>query len=411
MSEHQGINHKWMGHSNKLIVFNLIRLEGPITRTKLAKLSGLSKAAISSSVNKLLERNLITESKHERYEKVGRKPHLLSVNPSAAYFISIDIGFNEIRFSLTNLSDQLVSKNKTKTPTKSWEEVLNTLLKNIKGLSKWSNIEYQKATGVSIGLPGVVDSNGIVSYVPKIGDKKEYPLKEKLSRELEIPLLLENNVNLSTLGEFSRQYGDYENLVYLSFHEGGIGAGIVINGNLYKGADFHAGEVGWLVTDKSCLEKCQKENQGFLESQVSSSALVKKGKKLLKKRNSHDPLLDRINDIEDLNVKKIFNSYRTSSVANQLIQEWVKDIATTLVAISSMLDPDLIILGGRIVEFARPTLKELIKIVDRHTQRTPKIEVSDNYPENTLYGGAQLCFENLNSIIWHEENFKDEVRG
>lgn len=402
MVQHKGINHKRMSYSNKLIVFNLIRLEGPITRTELAKLSGLSKAAISSSVNKLLNRNIITESKHEGYEEVGRKPHLLSVNPQAVYFISVDIGFTDTQFSVTDLDNHRATKIKRETP-QTWEQILQLLTQNIKKISKWGNVPYKKVKAASIGIPGVVSSDGVVSYVPKIGDSLEYPLKEKLSSKIEMPILLENNVNLATLGEFSMQYGDHANLVYVSFHREGLGAGITIDGSLYKGAKYHAGEIGWFVTNRNCLEGGQKDNQGFLESQVTATALEDKCKKLLQKRDSDDPLLDIVDDPKQIDVETIFRSYRTSSVANQVIQDWVKDVATSLVAISSLLDPDLIILGGGIIEAAKPTFQELTKLIDNHTQRTPKIQVSDNYKENVLHGGAQLCIENLDKLIWEEQ--------
>ncbi|MBS3736852.1 MAG: ROK family transcriptional regulator [Candidatus Bipolaricaulota bacterium] len=399
--QHKGINHKRMSHSNKLIVFNLIRLKGPITRTELAQISGLSKAAISSSVKKLLNRNIITESKHEGYKEVGRKPLLLSVNPQAVYFISVDIGFTETQFSVTDLNNHQVSKIQRETP-RTWKQILNLLTQDIQKVSNWSNVSRKKVKGASIGIPGVVDSDGTVSYLPKIGDSQDYPLQEKLSSKIEMPILLENNVNLATLGELSMQYGDHSNLVYISFHRDGLGAGIAINGSLYEGAEGHAGEIGWFVTNRNSLDGKQKDNQGFLESQVTATALTDKCINLLKKRDSDDPLLDKVDDPGQLDVETIFRGYRTSSVANQVIEEWVKDVATSLVAISSLLDPDLIILGGEIVESAKPAFQELTDLIDKQTQRTPKIEVSDNYTDNVLHGGAQLCFENLDKLIWEE---------
>lgn len=398
---HQGINHQWMGHSNKIIVFNLIRVEGPITRSEIARVSGLSKTAISSSVNKLLKQNLITESKHEGYEQVGRKPHLLSVNPEAVYFVSIDIGFTETLFSITNLDNQRVAKCKSETP-RNWDQILNLIVKTTRGTSEWSEVPYEKVKGASIGIPGVVNEDGVVSYVPKIGNNQKYPLKEKLASKIDLPFILENNDNLATLGESSAQYGDYPNLVYISFHRDGIGSGIVINGSLYRGGAHHAGEIGWLVTDKNRLRGKQKDNQGFLESHVTAPAITEKCRSLLEERDSHDPLLDKVKRPEDINSETIFKSYRTSSVANQIIQEWVKDVATSLVATSSILDPDIIILGGEIIEAAKPTFQELKELIERHTQRTPKIEVSDNYLENVLQGGAQICLENLDELIWEE---------
>ncbi len=398
---HQGINHQWMGYSNKLIVFNLIRVEGPITRTELARVSGLSKTAISSSVNKLLDGNLIRESKHEGYDQVGRKPHLLSINPEAVYFVSIDIGFTETLFSITNLDNQRVAKYKSKTP-RNWDQILNLIVKTTKETSEWSDVPYEKVKGASIGIPGVVDEDGVVSYVPKIGNNQKYPLKKKLASKTDLPFILENNDNLATLGESSFQYGEYPNLVYISFHRDGIGSGIVIDGSLYRGGAHHAGEIGWIVTDRNSLKGEQKDNQGFLESHVTAPAITEKCRNLLEERNSHDPLLDKVKNPQEIDPETIFKSYRTSSVANQIIQEWVKDVATSLVATSSILDPDLIILGGEIIEAAKPTFQELKELIDKHTQRTPKIEVSDNYLDNVLQGGVQICLDNLDKLIWEE---------
>ena len=195
--------------------------------------------------------------------------------------------------------------------------------------------EYHDFSCISISTAGQVDSDkGYIIYAnDNIPGYTGTKWKKILEKKYKVPVYVENDVNAAALGEL--HYGiakNHNNFLCLTYGTG-IGGAIVINGDIYTGSSGIAGEFGALIlrSDKHIKDK---PYSGSYEEIASTTALVKKAKKL-------DSSLD--------NGRKIFSRIKEKKV-EKLVDEWVKDIGVGLASLIHLFNPDMIVLGGGVLE-------------------------------------------------------------
>jgi len=382
-----------IGKLNKSLVLKQIRLHGPISRAEIARKTGLSKPSVSRSINILLRENLILrEGTPEVHEKIGRKPEMLRFNNRAAFFISIDIGGTKITFGIGDLSGEILKEYQIENPH-SWDEIVKLIFIETKKLLKSTKISYGDLKGVAVAAQGVVKiDEGTVTSAPNIMGPREYPLRDKLKEYLQtVPLWIENDVNLSAMGEFWRMQEKYKNIVYISIGTV-IGGAIIINGKLFRGKNYYAGEIGWFIPDRGYLFK-ELGEFGCLERLATGPALVEKTRRIIQKGYYKDDFLISNNSITP---RKIFNAYKKGSVvAKQVVKEWIENLGITICNISSLLNPELVILEGGLTRSGGFFLKDLRRIVQWGCQVPPEIKISTLQHRAPLYGGLKLCIDNF----------------
>lgn len=392
----EGLNPSSIGRENVEMIFRLIQREDGVSRTEIAEFSGLSKTAVSSSVNRLLEEGLIEENKHKRYSKVGRKPRLLTINPEGKHFISIDIGGTSVTYGLGNLGGDLLGTKTIPTP-ENWKALHKDIIDTLRGCDTWSKRSYQEVEGLAIAVPGVVNEDGTVNYAPNIEGLDHIKLNEELGKELAIPIFLENDVNASALGEYRERKSDHSNLVFIAIGTG-VGAGIIIDGELFKGATNHAGEVGWFVSEISHMGEGEDGQKGWLESRISGPDVVRRAKeKLLEVQE--DPLI-----AEDLSLdpKIILGDNLKSPVARKVTEDWINVVSMLVSNITAIIDPELVILGGGVSKTGCQHLEDIRKRVEKNTQRTPMIDRSKLGDKAPLYGGLAVCRQKISHFLWEK---------
>jgi len=394
MGSEKGLNPSSIGRENVEMIFQLIQRAGEITRTEISSSSGLSKTAVSSSVDQLLDKDLILEDKHRRYSKVGRKPRLLSVNPEGLYFISIDIGGTTVTYGLGDLTGKLL-ETETKSTPGHWETLYEDILYQVKNSGEWSSKSFEQIDGVAIAVPGVVNQNGTVYYAPNIEGLDRVQLGRELGDVLEIPIFLENDVNASALGEYQKRKSTYSDIVFIAIGMG-VGAGIINDGELFTGFSNHAGEVGWLVSDVDHMDVKKNGKKGWLESRVSGPDIVRRVKQRLR-----DNLEDPLSDIKSrLSPKIILRNELDSPIAREIIDDWVKVVSMLISNVTNIIDPQLIVLGGGVSKTGGKYLGEIKRKVARNTQRSPEIELTTLGDEAPVYGGFAICKKNISEFIW-----------
>ena len=382
-----------IGKLNKSLVLKQIRLYGPISRAEIARKTGLSKPSVSRSINILLRENLILrEGTPEVHEKIRRKPEMLRFNKRAAFFISIDIGGTKITFGIGDLSGEILKEHQIENPH-SWDEIVKLIFIETKKLLKSTKISYDDLKGVAVAAQGVVKiDEGTVTSAPNIMGPREYPLRDKLKEYLQtVPLWIENDVNLSAMGEFWRMQEKYKNIVYISIGTV-IGGAIIINGKLFRGKNYYAGEIGWFIPDRGYLFK-ELGEFGCLERLATGPALIEKTRRIIQKGYYKDDFLISNNSITP---RKIFNAYKKGSViAKQVVKEWIENLGITICNISSLLNPELVILEGGLTRSGDFFLKDLRRIVQWGCQVPPEIKISTLQHRAPLYGGLKLCIDNF----------------
>ena len=263
---------------NTQLVLNTIMSHGPISRAAIAAKLGLTKATISAIVQTLLDRFLVLETGSGEVKK-GRRPILLELNKDCGYIISIDLSAEYITVLTANLMGENCSL-KRYTNNASRDDILakieDTVAKTIAGVPK----SHYGTVGIALAIHGVVYDNEVVffPYTPYEG----IPFASHLEAKFGLPVILENEANLSALGEWAYSF-HRENLLNISIHSG-IGLGIVMNNQLISGQDGYAGEFGHTIIEVDG-RVCPCGNLGCLEQYASERILLKelseiKGRKI-----------------------------------------------------------------------------------------------------------------------------------
>ncbi|WP_446715842.1 ROK family protein [Bacillus sp. OTU2372] len=258
---------------NQKLLLNEIVANSPISRAKLSEKTGLNKSTVSSQVNTLIEKNLIFEI-GQGQSSGGRKPVMLVFNKNAGYSIGIDIGVDYMNCILTDLKGNIVHEDYQLVESQSSEEIKDVLILKINNLKAQMPESPYGLIGIGLCVPGLVNSEQKVIFTPNLNWNYELDLKPLIEQEFKVPVFLENEANAGAYGE--KEFGaakNYENLVYVSVHTG-IGVGIIINNDLYRGVRGFAGEMGHLTIDLNGL-KCSCGNRGCWELYASEKALIK----------------------------------------------------------------------------------------------------------------------------------------
>ncbi|MFD2612521.1 ROK family protein [Paenibacillus gansuensis] len=256
---------------NKSIILQLIRRNSPLSRAKLSEISGLNKGTVSSLVNELLSEQLAYETGPGE-SSGGRRPVMVVFNQSAGFAVGIDLRVHEAVAVLTDLLGVVVLQRQIPLGAKDPESVIGVLTAMISGLIADAPSSPLGIVGIGIGVPGLVDAEGGVLFAPNLG-WRDVPLGAALVSAFGLPVTIDNEANAGALGELEFGAGQQlSNLVYVSVGTG-IGTGMIMGGDLFKGASGYSGETGHIsiqVDGKPCT--CG--NRGCWELYASEQALA-----------------------------------------------------------------------------------------------------------------------------------------
>jgi len=347
------------------LVLRSIEKNGSISRADVGRIVGLSPPTISDIVKDLIERGIVQEI-GKGDSSGGKKPILLKINSRVAYMIAVDLGGeNGIRVALMDLSYNIVNeKFGPKIESLNNQKLKNTLSVILKDFIKEINIPKEKILSICIGVPGIMDLKlKKVTVAPYLN--WEISLEDLTLKEIGIPIVLENDVNLMALGEKTKGIAQkINNLVFVG-ERTGIGAGIIINRKLYKGANNAAGEAGYLLIDPRYAPKNSRD-YGCLEKLASYKIIVEKTKEKTGK------------NIRAIDVFKMA-AEGDSGIGN----------------ISCVLDPELVIIGGGISILPPEFLEEMKKNIRGIIPFVPKMEFSKLGEDGVLIGAAVKVLEPL----------------
>ena len=327
---------------NTAIVLEAILREEPLSRAKISELTGLNKATVSSLVQDLIDNRLVREI-GTGVSSGGRKPVLLEFIASAGYAVGIDLGVNYLRGVLTDLRGTIVAERQAPLPSPGADEAFNVLRPFIQELMADAPASAFGIVGIGVGVPGLVDRSGTVLYAPNMG-WRDIPLKEALGRTFGIPVLIDNEANVGALGE--QKYGigrGISNMVYVSVGIG-IGTGLILHRELYKGASGFSGELGHLSVEAHG-KPCRCGNRGCWELYASEQALLDQAAELGYPR-----------DLDEL--------LAAASAGDAKVRELLEGIGEYLgVGISNIVNvfnPNAVVIGNRMSK-AHPWLEEAVR--------------------------------------------------
>ncbi|WP_078381651.1 ROK family protein [Sutcliffiella halmapala] len=380
-------NQQLVKKENKSLVLHLIKQNSPISRAHTSQVSGLNKGTVSSLVSELLEEKLIYESGPGE-SSGGRRPVMLLFNQGAGFSIGIDLGVNYILGVLSDLNGNIVQKKQEFYQNISLEDTLERLTQVISYLIKAAPPSHYGVIGIGIGAPGIVNNEGDVLLAPNLG-WKNVSLKEEMEKTFNIPVIVENEANAGAYGE--KQFGvgqESENLIYVSAGIG-IGAGIIINNELYKGINGYSGELGHMTIDREGIQ-CRCGNKGCWELYASEQALLSKANSLEWELSDSSPIqLETLINLADQDVRQ----------AIDLFEEIGRSIGVGLINIIHTFNPKQIIVGNRLVEarkWIEPSVEDVVRQYTLPFHQTDiKLSFSDLSTPVSALGVAAFSIENF----------------
>lgn len=386
---------------NKSRVFSAIHNSHFISRAEIAKTSNLSIATVNNLVVELLRENLVIE---ERYKGStgGRRTGLLEINPEL-YIIGIELGETMVSTILVNSKFKRIDylENMTDENINDPEEILQKIITSINTVILNNNIPKDRILGIGIGIPGLVDINhGISVFAPNWG-WHNVSLKSMIEEAVGIPTYIDNAAKVMALGEkWAGNAKGFNNVITIILGTG-IGAGIIINGRIFRGTSESAGEWGHTVIDING-PRCSCGNNGCIEAYAGVNAIARKTSEILssyKGNTSLKPIKKNIKPAEL--VKKVINeALKNDSLAIQILQDVGKYLGIGIANLINLFDPEIVIIGGWVGIEASKVLMPIIKSTAKeHSLELPysstKIQLSNLAYKGVVIGAATIVLKKL----------------
>ncbi|OAS82510.1 ROK family transcriptional regulator [Metabacillus litoralis] len=332
---------------NRSIILDTIRLQGPISRSDIAKLNKLSPTTVTSAVSELIQEGLVYED-GIGHSSGGRKPILVRFSPDSKFLIAISIRNSFITIAEMNLEAKVKQKEIHSTNGYSGDDVINYLLDLIETFLN-SSINKDLCIGISVITQGIVNSSkGVIRYNAEL-KLKNVPLKDLLEQRFNKKSYLDNDTNAYLLAE--KNFGLYnlnQNMIYITQGDG-VGAGLLVNGSIYRGHSGGAGEFGHTSIDRGGF-RCECGNIGCLETYVSWPAIFSRILSSLSSGKSSG-MLEKVNGKMTEITPAIFSEalQEHDELAIKLAEETVSYLSASIVNLVHLFNPEVIIIGGEVV--------------------------------------------------------------
>ncbi|MEH7143020.1 ROK family transcriptional regulator, partial [Priestia megaterium] len=366
---------------NRSLILGKIIEHGKISRAELSKITALTRATISVQVADLLDEKLIIETQQE-HNNVGRRPIMLSLNPETGYALGIDLDYKQITFTVSGLLGYPIHTDTIELTTSDYEMIVRLLIKHIKEYQdRYSNSPYG-LVGIVIGIHGLVTKDEIIHFVPQ-HEWYNKNLKSDLQKEVSIDISIENNSNLCAFAERVYKHHQSENLLCVTLYSG-IGLGIMINGELLKGYDGYAGEMGHMIIvpdGKTC--KCG--NHGCWELYASEYNFFKT---LSKKKEK--PALS-YND-----VKKWMNE-RDATTCSEM-EQLIKYLSIGLNNIINLYNPEILVLNSELLQLDPTVSNKVENLLNSTVSHYRELLISELGKKACVMGACSLAIKNFLEI-------------
>lgn len=371
-----------MRHINRSGVLDLIREHQQISRSEIAKELHMSIPTVMRIVDDLLEQNLVRDL-DDTQSSGGRPRQMLEYNSGSYAVLCLDLGGDRMKIVLTDLSGTVLIQSTHPIIAGEGEKNRNALINEIDYVLRHPLPDGQRLRGIGIGCPGMIaNETGLVHYAPGLG-WYDLDLAGLLSTRYQLPVYVENDVNLAALGEAASGLGrGLQNMVYISLGSA-VGAGLILNGSLYRGFHKAAGEIGYFFPSVTDLSHSV-QNDAPLNALISEKAILD-----IARRAYQVSEPDR--ETGDITIRQIFEfAANHTPWAEQLTRQIADYLTLTVVNISVILDPEAIIFGGDQTDLAEIWIEEILKRIPAITPYTPRLMKSSLGDLAGMMGAIQL---------------------
>ncbi len=404
---------------NLSLVLRNIHNEAPVSRAQIAQSTGLNKSTISNLVDCLLKRQLIHETGIDSVGK-GRPARLIEINPGAGGIIGAEFGVDYVAVALTDFTGKVVWRDDA--PTKFEDGQRSVLAQTIKLIQKavdHSEDEALSLLGLGIATPGTVNlDDGFLVFAPNL-QWRNVPLKDFFTEKTGLKVFVENDANAAAIAE--NLFGNARQCRnFIFFFAGvGIGCGLFLNGDLYRGSIGYAGEIGHSpIMIETLNTPCQCGNRGCWERNASQSSILQRVQARLEARR--ESIIPRLMETQN----KPLSLMLVKQAADAGDEETIEAIKETGVAMGmgcailyNIFNPEKIILGGPLSIVGDYLLPSIEKTAIKHTLPEMKglidIELSHFGKDSSLLGAVSLVVDNIISnptVVERRESNREKMR-
>lgn len=267
------------------------------------------------------------------------------------YFVGVDLGGTKILAAVFSPGLKCLGKSKRSTKAdRGPQAVIDRIARCVTDAVDECDLDLKLCRGVGIGAPGAVDFEaGKVIFAPNL-DWKDLPLKKELEKRLEVPVFLDNDCNVCSLGVFEKELGGKPASMVGMFIGTGIGGGIVLDGKPYSGANHTAGEIGHMVVQVDG-PKCGCGRKGCLEALGSRTAIFKSIQAAVKngdKTELLDIVGDDLSDMKSSHLRKAMK--RGDKLVRKTLDEAARYIGIGAANLINIFNPEYVVLGGGVID-------------------------------------------------------------
>ncbi len=357
-----------MREINRSAILEIIRRESPIARSTIADRLDVSLPTVMRIVDGLVDEGFVRLQGGTEWSGGRRRP-LLEFNAGGHLILGVDMGGTKIYGALSDLGGNILDEVNNARHGTSGEDSFNRLTTLIDALLASPKLDGRQVHGIGVGAPGItLHKQGIVTWANTL-HWNNFPLKARLSQLYPLPITVDNDVNLAALGELWFGAGqNTQNMVMVAIGTG-IGAGIIIDGALYRGASEASGEIGNMLPGCEFLGK-NFQDFGALESVASGTGIAERARLTLKSERT-------VEELENLVAEDVFEAARqTQAWAWKIINETVDYLAVAIANLAVAFDPELIILGGGVSRSAEMLVEPILHRMEGSIPTLPKLVVS-----------------------------------
>jgi len=348
---------------------------GPVSRAQLARQMGLSKPTVSEALARLEEAGLVREVGLSTGGR-GRGALLYELHPRAGWVVGIDVGRGWVRAAIADITGTFAARRDERARVRSARTLIEQIGSVAHELAAEAGLRWRDVTQAVVGSPGVFEpTRGQVALAPNLPGWGREGLVEAVRAELGTDVAFENDVNLAALGEQWHGLGkDVDDFVFLSVGTG-IGLGLIVRGELYRGANGFAGEVGYLPIGDRGRASPSERRRGAFEAVAAAAGVVQSARAL--------------GLPQPLTAKKVFAMARRGDPpARRAVAAEANRLALAVATIVPVLDPELVILGGGIGGNGDLLLEPLRTELERWSPFRPRVEVSALGDDAVLHGAV-----------------------
>ncbi|MEU6775631.1 ROK family transcriptional regulator [Streptomyces sp. NPDC046759] len=371
---------------NDRAALDLLLEHGPLSRTRIGKLTGLSKPTASQLLARLEAAGLVRVTGTSE-GRPGPSAQLYAVNPGAAHAAGLDVTPERIRAAVADVTGRTVGEFELPTPgRRPAQPVVQQVTDALDGAVKAAGLARSDVHRLVIGTPGAFDPNtGRLRYASHLPGWHSPTLLDEVAAALPMPVEYENDVNLVALAEQRLGAASGHADFVLLWSQEGLGAALVLGGRLHRGWTGGAGEVGFLpVPGTPLVRQVTKANSGGYQELAGSQAVPKLARELGIDDVPPGPYTEVAAEL----VARAAD--RTSGPYRELLRTYATRLATGLASLVSVLDPELVVLSGSALTAGGESLRALVQAeLEELAAARPRLVVGDVLEHPVLRGALE----------------------